>query len=145
MFVLKRISNLLHKHFLWLCLGLLYHSVTKLETKGIFWRQSDHGQHVNLLYRSVFLQLCRIACSSSCPWQTRARPRKAFAQIPPLVASLILDWVQNSTLCYCSRDSSGPAYLFGLLSINLPAVCVLQTLVSWLFHASNSTSMESVL
>ena len=31
------------------------------------------------------------------------------------------------------------------LSIHLPALCVLQTLVSWLFHASNSTSMESVL
>ena len=55
-----------------------------------------------------------------------------------------LDWEQNSTLCYRSRDSSGPAYLSGLLSINLPALCVLQTLVSWLFHASNSTSMESV-
>ena len=68
-------------------------------------------------------------CSSSCPWQTRARPRKAFAQIPPLVASLILDWVQNSTLCYRSRDSSGPAS--GLLSINLPALCILQTLDSW--------------
>ena len=26
-------------------------------------------------------------CSSSCPWQTRPRPRKAFAQIPPLVAN----------------------------------------------------------
>ena len=30
-------------------------------------------------------------------------------------------------------------------SINLPVLWVPQTLVSWLFHASNSTSMESVL
>ena len=30
-------------------------------------------------------------------------------------------------------------------SINLPALYVLQTLVSWLFHASYSTNMESVL
>ena len=50
-----------------------------------------------------------------------------------------------STMCYRSRDSSAPAYLSDFLYINLPALCVLQTLVSWLFHASNSTSMESVL
>ena len=35
-------------------------------------------------------------------------------------------------------------YVIFSLSINLPALCVLQTLVSWLFHASNSTSMESM-
>ena len=35
-----------------------------------------------------------------------------------------------STLCYSSRDSSAPAYLSDLLSINLHAPCVLQTLVS---------------
>ena len=36
-----------------------------------------------------------------------------------------------STLCYRSRDSSGPAYFSDLLSsINLPTLCVLQTLVS---------------
>ena len=34
------------------------------------------------------------------------------------------------TLCYRSRDSSAPAYLSDLLSINLPALCVLQMLVS---------------
>ena len=35
------------------------------------------------------------------------------------------------TLCYRSRDSSIPAYLSGLLSVyQLPALCVLQTLVS---------------
>ena len=134
----------------------------------MFWRQSDHGHHDNLLCRSVFLHLCRIAyppplpaphmpsvdatkklvssfvlsgllqlftgqspgspaesttqCSSSCPWQTRARPRKAFAQIPPLVASPTSDWVQNSILCYRSRDSSGPAYLSGLFSVYQPSL-----------------------
>ena len=34
-----------------------------------------------------------------------------------------------SNLCYHSRDSSAPAYLSELLSINLPALSVLQTLV----------------
>ena len=33
-------------------------------------------------------------CSSSCPWQMRARPCKAFAQISALVASPTSDWVQ---------------------------------------------------
>ena len=35
-----------------------------------------------------------------------------------------------STLCYRSRDASAPAYLSDLLSIDLPALCVQQTLVS---------------
>ena len=34
-------------------------------------------------------------CSSSCPWQMRARPLKAFAQIPPLVVNRSSYWEQD--------------------------------------------------
>jgi len=60
-------------------------------------------------------------CRSSCPWQRRVRPCKAFAQISALVASLT--WIEYKifTLCYRSRDSSAPAYLSDLLSVYQPS------------------------
>ena len=134
-------------------------------------------QHVNLLYRSVFLELRRIGhlrrhltvdatkklvsafvlskldyCNSllACLPENRLdRLQRIQNNAVRLVLgrrgrdhakSLLrfLHWLpvrarieyKISTLCYSSRDSSAPAYLSDLLSINLPALCVLQTLVS---------------
>ena len=60
-----------------------------------------------------------------------------FAQIAPLDANPSSDWVQDFHPVL--------SYLSDLLIISLPALRVVQTLVSRLFHASNSTSLESVL
>jgi len=133
-------------------------------------------QHVNLLCRSVFLELRRIGhlrrhmsadatkklvssfvlsrpgyCNSSLAGLLENRldrlqrvqnyvvrlvlGRRGRDHAKPLFRSL--HWLpvrgriedKISTLCYRSRDSSAPAYLSDL-SINLPALCVLQTLVS---------------
>ena len=130
---LKQIWNLFHKRFLTLS-GSPIPLCHKVRNLGVYLDSNlSMDQHVNLLCRSVFLELHRIGhlrrhlsvdatktlvssfvlssrdycrsagespgkqagspaesttqCSSSCPWQTRARPRKAFAQITPLVAS----------------------------------------------------------
>ena len=133
-------------------------------------------QHVNLLCRSVFLELRRIGhlrrhlsvdatkkLVSSSVLSRLDDSNSLLAGLPenrldrlqrvqnnaahlvlgrrgrdhakPLLKSL--HWLpvrarieyKISTLCYRSRDSSAPAYLSDLLYINLPALCVLQTLV----------------
>ena len=151
-------------------------------------------QHVNLLCRSVFLELRRTGhlwrhisvdatkklvssfvlsrpgyCNSLLAGLLENRlvrlqreqsyvvrlvlGRRGRGHAKPLLRSL--HWLpvrariedKISTLCYRSREIHLllPTCLIFSLSTNRPALCVPQTLVSWLFHASNSTSMESVL
>ena len=156
----------------------------------MFWRQSDHGHHDNLLCRSVFLQLCRIAYPPTPPTPPPPPPtchllmrRRSWFHpsffrdycsfllaslqhnaarlvlgkggrdhAKPLLRSLhwlpVWSWIEYK-IPPCAIVAEIhlvlPTCLVFSLSISLPSLCILQTLVSWLFHASNSTSMESVL
>ena len=63
-------------------------------------------------------------CSSSCPWQTRARPCQSFAQNPPLLPNPSSGSTEYNifTQCYRNKDSSAPAYLIlALFSVYQPS------------------------
>ena len=160
----------------------------KIRNLGVYLDSNlSMDQYVNLLCRSVFLELrrrghlrhhltfmqrrswfhlsfCQSWTTATLCWQVTRKTGWITCRedkTMQLVLSLADEGETMQSLCSdlcigCQSELGlstrfppcaivAPAYLSDLLSINLPALCVLQTLVSWLFHASNSTSMESML
>ena len=77
----------------------------------------------------------RKQCSSSCPWQTRARPLKAFTQIPPLVVNRSSYWVQDFHPVPCKQ-------IFILSFVRVSSSRCLSTFPLSAFHRRSTWSHE---